>query len=220
MLVGLLAAIVLSPSELRILFCGNSHTAVNDVPHMVESIIETRSPGLKVTVSLQMGAMLQDIGHSSSAIENVRNGKWDYVVLQGAGLSQSHKYKHPMDGAVALGKAAKQAHAQTLLFAEWSRRGWNESDYILGVYGDIAKATGAKIVPICLAWDLAMSKIPGPSMWQEDGNHALLAGSYLASLTLAEFIRPSKQGFGWRPTAITPSTATTMANCARAIRER
>lgn len=204
-----------SPQPLRLLFLGNSHTGVNDVPGLVKSLFE--STGRKTEVTKRLGGLLNELYESTEHQTTVGTKGWTAVILQGAAISSSHKYTYSQRGALEFAKLAERGGARVILFAEWPRKGWDETDYILGIYRDIAKQSGAQIAPVCKAWDAVLAKQPNLPMWSKDGNHAAPLGSYLAALTLYYTIagagapQPS-----FRPAfASSAATTTLLDTCAR-----
>lgn len=173
---------------MRILFIGNSHTGNCDVPGTIKAMIESDGSGRRVYTETLSVAFLEDAAQQPSYMNTVRNGKWDIVVLQGLKLSNSHKYKYPHDGAVEVAKAAIKGGAKTYFFAEWPRAGWNETDYILKEYGEISKATGAEIIPICRTWDSVLANNKNANLWSQDGNHSSPLGAYLACCVIYYWI--------------------------------
>lgn len=205
-----------SPPEMRVLFLGNSHTASFNVPGMVESILESDGTGRKVTVAAHTGGLLLDQWSNRTYREEVAKGGWSAVVLQGAGLSSSHKYKCSQEGAIGFAKLALKAKAETFLFAEWSRRGWKETDYILGIYSITAKAApGAKIIPVPQAFDAALKAKPGLDLWAGDGNHSNQAGAYLAACMIAKSLAGLPLKASWNPVGLDPKLAAELRAIAR-----
>lgn len=191
-----------APSERRILFFGNSHTTMHNVPGMVKNLLEANDPKSKVSFEVSGGRLLNgQLGEEN--LSKVKSGKFSVVVLQGAEISSSHRFTYKQDGAIRLAKLAKQAKSRVLLFAEWPRRGWSESEYILNVYRGIAKESGAEIVPVCYAFDKALRDRPKLALWDPDGNHSSLAGAYLAACTLYYRIAgKSANPPAWAPTEL------------------
>ena len=193
----------------RILFLGNSHTANCNVPSMVKSIIESDSKGRKIETEMITGGLLDDLSMRDDVVKSVKSGEWDVIVLQGAKMSSSHKYSYSQENAISLAKLAKQSGSRVLLFAEWPRRGWQETEFILNIYNQISKASGSEVVPTCRAWDEALAKDARLGMWLPDGNHSSLQGAYLAALTIATFIVSDPRWLpNWRPTEVSSGTAT------------
>ena len=176
------------PTELRILFLGNSHTTNSNVPWIVERLIESDGTERKVTISNVKGEFLRTIFNYKTTEDRIADGEWDYVVLQGQEISTSHKYDYSKKEAIALAKMAESADAKALLFAEWSRDGIDESDYIYDIYKYISKESGAEVVPICYAFDKANLQDSDAKLLLDDGNHASHFGGLLASLTIYYWI--------------------------------
>lgn len=200
-------AVLESPRNLRILFLGNSHTVNNDVPGMVKALLES-SGTFRVVAETRTGAFLTDIWENRSKRDLVKTGKWDVVVLQAAKLSSSHRHNYSHSGAINLAKLALQNKSKVFLFAEWPRRGWDESRYILGEYGEIAAAAkGVRIMPIPQTWDRVRKKKPALNLWQPDGNHASLIGSFLAACVIAREIGGRTLSLRWNPPGLEHSIA-------------
>jgi len=198
----------------RIYFLGNSHTSSNDVPGLVRSLLV--SGGFKVETEMATGGHLDDIEKNTGVKERIERGKWTHVVLQGAMISSSHKYEYSQAGGIALAARVKKAGAKALLFAEWPRKGWDESDYIYKHYGMIQKEAGGEILPVCFAWDAALKAQPKLELWASDGNHSNLAGAYLAACTIAYWIAGPESNLKFVPTGVDEKLAGTLKQTARA----
>lgn len=185
------AALAKTPA-LRILMLGNSHTAANGLSQTLESLLNSDGGG-PASVTVRTAAFLNDFANPSIERE-LRRGRWDFVVLQGAMLSGSHRYRYSQAGGIQVAKWAREGGAQVLWFAEWSRDGWKETGYTLGIYDEMAREAGGKIVPINRTWDAYLEQNPKAPLWQGDGNHARPLGSLLAGQTLYLWIRGSDVG--------------------------
>lgn len=175
----------------RVLMIGNSHTAVNQLPLMVRTILNTDGRWRPVTMVMRAGAFLEDLARQPAIRKEIAEGKWDVIVLQGAKVSSSHKYRYSQTGGIELAKLAKASGARTLLFAEWPRKGLKETAFTLDVYREIGDAAKVEIVPTGRAWNAYLAKRPEAALWQGDGNHASAMGSMLAAYTIACWIRRS-----------------------------
>ena len=152
-------------------------------------------------------SFLNDVTGSRSIQRDIATGKWDVVVLQGAKISSSHKYTYSQEGAIGAGTWARAAGSRVLYFAEWPRKGWDETEYILGVYKAIAaKVPGSEIVAIGRTWDEFLKDSPKLDLWAGDGNHSSAIGAYVASCCIARAIAP-KSALSWHPPQIDPQTA-------------
>lgn len=197
----LTAALVIAasgPKPLRILFVGNSHTQVNDVPAILTHLLESDGSGRKVETFRFFSPFLNDAFQDPAVKRAVFDPHWSIVVLQGAMVSSSHRINYPNDGAVGLAKLAHRAGSRALFFVEWPRQGWDESDYQMGIYRGISKAApGSELVPVCYAWDSILKGHPDLNLWQEDGNHASPLGSFLASYVFYYYLAGPSHTPGW-----------------------
>jgi hypothetical protein len=186
------------PKPLRILFVGNSHTQINDVPAILTHLLESDGTGRKVETYRFFSPFLNDAINDPAVKRAVLDPHWSIVVLQGAMVSSSHRINYPNDGAIGLAKLAHKAGSRALFFVEWPRRGWNESDYQTGIYRGISKsAAGSELVPVCYAWDSILKQKPDLDLWQPDGNHASPLGSFLASYVFYYYLAGSSHTPGW-----------------------
>lgn len=200
-----------APRTIRILFIGNSLVAVNDVPNMVKSLIESDGSGRRVLTKMFFAPHLNDVAGDRRIQEEVGSGNWDCVVLQGAMVSMSHSYTYPQDGGIYLAKLAVKSGAKTFLYCEWSRRGIDETAYTENVYKGIAKASGATVIPIGRIWDEVAFRDGGLDLLQPDGNHAAPGGSFLAAQAVYVWINSKRaEKPAWRP----PGTSLAFANLA------
>lgn len=185
---SLLAALVLA-APLRVLFLGNSHTQYNDVPALVAGL--GRERGNSIVTEVRYGATLYHM-HGDTQIRNtVASGRYDVIVLQAQALSTSHKYRYSDAEAIDFAKSGKKAGAKVFLFAEWPRRGVDETAYIEGIYKRIADASGATIIPVGRVWDSVLRQ-RNLTLWAQDGNHAAPLGSRLAAFAIYRAITQDK----------------------------
>jgi hypothetical protein len=202
----LLACLLIAPvAPLKILFLGNSHTVVNNVPGMVAQLLGGEK---KVAFQVRTGGYLEDIASDATVMASAK--QCDVLVLQAAKISSSHKYHYSQSKGIALAKAAVSSGVRTFFYAEWPRKGWDETEFILNVYREMAKSSGASVVPVGRVWDKALKKNPALTLWSFDGNHAELAGSYLAACALATWISDGKTALDWMPVGLKPETTKTI----------
>lgn len=206
-------------SNLSILFLGNSHTAGHQLPEMVKAMLE--SSGEKVQVRAHFGGFLDDLAQNPEVLKEIDSGRWTFVVLQGAKLSSSHRFEYSKQSGIDLAKRTLKARGQPILFAEHPRRGWDEAAWQFGQYQQIQKQVAkssngqrAEIVPVCFAFDEARKKSAKLDLWEYDGNHANLAGSYLSAATIAQFLRPDAK-INFIPKGLEPALAKSLLTAAK-----
>ncbi len=72
------------PKPLRVLFIGNSYTYFNNLPELLRAVAASQKDGPRIETegSLSGGKSLQWHWENSRALEAIRRGGWDFVVLQ------------------------------------------------------------------------------------------------------------------------------------------
>lgn len=175
-------AVVAAPD---ILFVGNSHTASGDVPSMVRQLLNGEKQFENVRVASYAVSHLNQWGGSRELVDLVRAGGIKCAVLQGAEISSSHKYTYSQAEGIDLAKKLRAGGTQVLFVSEWPRRGCDETAYIEAVYLEMAKESGGTVIPVGQVWDAVRKRLGGIDLWQSDGNHATLMGSYLSARTIA-----------------------------------
>ena len=176
----------LPEAEVTLLFLGNSHTAVNDVPGMVTALVRAALPMKSVASATAPGIMfLDERVQDAATLQLLRGRRWSFVVLQAQRSSSSWTVDYPITGAVGLVRMAREAGAVPILFPEWPRRDVIESQLLYNLYVSIAREGAACVAPIPQAFDLAIARHPSLVLHAADGNHSAPAGAFLAALVIA-----------------------------------
>jgi len=175
-----------SDGVVRVLFLGNSHTSRNDVPGTVAALWRSADPSVTVDAVLGPGSLhLDDRGDDPATLDAIASQPWDFVVLQAQNYSLSGCCHYPTTSAEKLVRLARARGATPVLYAEWARRGIQETGLILRTYGRIAAHEPACLPPVPESFRIARRHDPDLVLLSEDGNHAAPAGSFLASAVLA-----------------------------------
>lgn len=181
--------------EIRILFIGNSYTYYNSTPELLKAFILEKFPEQVVETQLiSAGGMTLARHWEEGAVEAIRSGEWDYVVLQEQSKlgmvvtidNQTYfgQTEHFFDYARKFDAEIKKAGAKTVFLMTWSERNKPKEQAILTyAYTAIAKELDAIVAPVGLVWDKVRTK-PEIDLYDYDGSHPSPAGSYLASVTL------------------------------------
>lgn len=185
------------PRATRVLFIGNSYTYYNNLPRVLEALAASGSPALRletraVTVG---GARLQTHWDDEDAVDAIREGGWDYVVLQ----EQSTLGGLLVDGRLEINDPervffpyARKFHAEvqkrgarTVLALTWSRRRAPQAQARLNhAVLSLGRELGATVAPMGPAWQAVRAQHPDVALYVDDGSHPTPAGTYLAACTL------------------------------------
>jgi hypothetical protein len=183
------------PKPLRVLFIGNSYTYFNNLPELLRAVAASQKDGprIETEASLSGGKSLQWHWENSRALEAIRRGGWDFVVLQ----EHSLLGRLPGEGAQpAIGDPTsyfdfakkfdaeiKAVGARTVLYATWAREGYPEQQRRLDdAFTQLARQVNAVIVPAGLAWTIAKIEAPELRLHMPDRSHPTMTGSYLHAL--------------------------------------
>ena len=179
--------------KLRVLFIGNSYTYVNNLPGIVTALAESANESIESEMIAAPGATLKKHWEDGKAIEALKHGHWDYVVLQEQStlglVSQGgppinnprtfHEYARLFDAEI------KSSGARTMFFLTWARQNLPETQSLLtNAYLSIAKELHGIVIPVGIAWQMALKKNPSVALHQKDLSHPTPAGSYLAGCVL------------------------------------
>jgi hypothetical protein len=187
MIVFLTGCNAIAGSSLRVLFIGNSHLSVNNVPGLLTQLAAGEDRQFVFESVLRNGFTLENHWNSGDALESIRRGGWDLVVLQAQSLEPVEQTASYFHFVRLFNSEIHQIGARTVLHLGWARKDignplelqprWTQATL------KIARELGAGVVPVGLAWTNSISIYPELNLYSSDGNHATLAGSYLAACT-------------------------------------
>jgi hypothetical protein len=196
------------PEPLRVLFIGNSYTYINDLPQLTTRLAASAKPprALQATFVGEGGATLKRHWEAGNALDAIRKGKWDYVVLQdqgtlgsssyGDGIPQINDPKMFHTYARLFDAEIRNAGAKTIFFMTWARQDSPQSQAALtNAYESIAAERKALLAPVGVAWQNALHDNPKLALHDADRSHPAPAGTYLAACVFyAVFFSSSPQG--------------------------
>jgi hypothetical protein len=202
---------------LRVLFLGNSYTSVNDLPGMLAKLVQAQAEARRfvAVVDCPAGQTLQQHWSAGRARNAIQRGVWDWVVLQ----DQSQWPSFPLDylesqmypSVRLLNECIRVQEARTLFYLTWGRQNGDRQNLPMDSFGEmqarltrgyetIARELDAAVAPVGLAWERALERQPGLALFDTDGSHPTVAGTYLAACVFYEI-------FYGRPAIGAPFTA-------------
>lgn len=169
-------------AALKVLFIGNSFTARHDLPGLVARLAAARGQGMQHRLVSAGGASLRAHWNAGTAVEAIREGRYDYVVLQEQSTPPVKNAKRMHESVRLFDEAIKAAGAKTVLYMTWARQHAPESQQaITDAYTAIGQELRATVVPVGAAWQRFLRKHDRPVLHDRDQSHPTLAGSYLAA---------------------------------------
>jgi hypothetical protein len=180
---------------LRVLFLGNSYTYFNNLPGIFARLASARGEPAVTEMYAPGGWRLEDHWTRGDGKQALESSRLDYVVLQDQSTLGVNYY---LDGRTRIAgdelfrpyaekwvAAVKSAGAKPVLYLTWSRKQTPEDQPLLTqAYVSAAKATGALVAPVGIAWATIRERHPEIELYYRDGSHPSPAGSYLAAVTL------------------------------------
>jgi hypothetical protein len=178
-----------TPAALALLFIGNSLSAANDLPAMLEAMGKASGVPIRCAVVAKPNFSLEDHwkDRDRHARAAVARGGWSHVIMQQgpSALPESrvllHEYARQLTGEI------RRARAKPAMLAVWpsaTRRG--DFDRVAESYRGAADLIGGDLFPVGEAWRAAWARDPALPLYGPDGFHPSPLGSYLAALVIFE----------------------------------
>ncbi|MFL5403138.1 MAG: hypothetical protein ACJ8BF_10020 [Gemmatimonadales bacterium] len=176
------------PGFHRVLFIGNSLTYTNDLPGTVAGIALAGGDTIQVqSVVAPNLALIDHVTGQTNAVDIIKSGNWDYVVLQ-QGPTSLPLYRDTLILATKwLQPYIKEAGARSAQLMVWPSATQRASfDEVRRSSQVAAKAVGGVFLPAGEAWRAAWSAGPRIALYGRDGFHPSELGTYLTALVVYE----------------------------------
>ncbi|MFK5857346.1 MAG: PKD domain-containing protein [Bacteroidota bacterium] len=203
----LLTSTVISQQK-KVLFLGNSYTAVNNLPALVQGLAESAGYDIYVDKNTPGGYTLAfpTNGHlyNQTSLDKISAEAWDYVVLQEQSqypVIEYYRNNYTFLGARELDSIIKQNNSctQTMFYMTWGRKyggqqcinGYCSVDFtdyahmqdsLASAYLWMSNDLQTPVAPVGMAWKKSIIEYGDPiELFATDASHPSLAGSYLAA---------------------------------------
>ena len=178
----------------RVLFIGNSYTAVNDLPTMFANLAGAGGQRVETGMAAPGGWTLAYHAGSSDTLTKIKSTNWNYVVIQEQSEIPSIQLYRTQDmypAARNLVRDIRNIGATPVFFETWAHRdGLPENGMqnyesmqfqIDNGYLGIAQELNVTLAPVGFAWLMVRRQSPQLDLWQADGSHPTEQGTYLAA---------------------------------------
>lgn len=169
----------------RVLFVGNSLTYFNEVPWLMQRVVESQRPEPPVVTrfSGRSGMTLEQHWNAGDVDRLLRTWEWDFVVLQEqSSRPVSDPDRHELFLS-RLGDRVREHGATPVVFETWPARREQDKHAILRrTYRRLGDELNVPVAPIGTAWEAAVDA--GIPVYR-DVIHSNLAGAYLTACVLA-----------------------------------
>lgn len=189
----------------EILFIGSSYFNYNDLPGMMEGLIDSRNKTADIHTAITNGLYLADHASMISTELKINERDWDFVVLQGVGsltaYPDSFPTNHPVYPALETlrDKILLNCEATKIVFCmPWAFEdgmtwveGWIDdyADMQIKIYDNTliyADSLGLVVAPVGWAWNTVLEEqnYPLHYLHMDDWNHPSPKGSYLMACVI------------------------------------
>lgn len=169
-------------ADISMLFMGNSHTSINNVPSLVAAMVRAGKPGKAVSATeAAIWIYLEERANDANSRALLQSQRWTYIVLQAQNYSLSGQVFYPTADEERLVCLSRQTGALPILLAEWPLAGIAETQIILDKYVSIATKEPACVSPNPQAFHLSRARFPAITLHDADDIHSVHAGTLLAS---------------------------------------
>lgn len=190
----------------RVLFIGNSFTATNNMPQMLQSFAQSLGDWVEYETVTPGGATFQNHVANTTTRTKLAAGGWDYVVLQEQSqlpamrnaqvASDVYPYARQLDSMARAGSPC----AETIFFMTWGYRNgdvmncpsfptvctyYGMDSLIRKRYSIMADSNAAVLAPVGAVWRHLGSTV---DLYQTDQMHPSIAGSYAAAASFYSVI--------------------------------
>jgi hypothetical protein len=184
----------------RVLFVGNSYTAVNDLPAMVSSIAGSMGENMTYETSAPGGCNFQN--HLTQSAQYIQQGGWDVVILQEQSQLPSFPYNQFMNESYPYAQQLCQMirqynpEARIVFYMTWGRKNGDSQNAqyypVLGTYEgmdsllrarymQMAQDNQAQVSPVGAVWHHIRDHYPQIELYQSDESHPSMYGTYAAA---------------------------------------
>jgi hypothetical protein len=205
---GLVCFANLLHAQTRVLFIGNSYTAVNNLPQLTaDCALSIGFAGfpLEIASSTPGGTTFQMHTTNATSQSLINQGNWDYVVLQEQ--SQLPSFPDAQVAAECFPFAAQlnnqilsvDSCTETVFYMTWGRQNgdagncaswppvctYEGMDSLLNLrYRQMAIDNQAILSPVGALWKYLRTTYPEINLYSTDGSHPSLEGSYAAACSM------------------------------------
>ncbi|HUP88341.1 MAG TPA: hypothetical protein VM100_03280 [Longimicrobiales bacterium] len=184
-------------TNVRVLLIGNSYTLFNGQDTLLARVAVEAGHGR--TISATMGARnnqsLETLWKDGVTLATIRQGGWDYVVLQEWVWGPTRDPNGFENYARMFDTEIKAQGGKTVLVVPWAPNFMPDSQTVItNAVKRVASLIGARVAAAGPAWMSALQQKPSLLLYYQDGAHPDVLGSYLtAAVVYATIFRESPE---------------------------
>lgn len=173
----------------RVLFIGNSLTATNNLPAIVEAVARASGSPLASTSVALPSLSLEDHWTRGDALRAIDRGRWAFVVLQQGPSARPDSRVVLREYVRRFDERIRRHGARTVVYMVWPEAARRDAfDAVHDSYALAAQDVGAVLAPAGDLWRAAWRRDASLALYGPDGFHPSPLGSYVAALAIAHAI--------------------------------
>lgn len=173
---------------MKVLFIGNSHTYVHDMPLIFKEKAKNLGIDCHVTMIAHPGWTLEKHNQNPEVKFNILYGDYDYVVCQ--------EYAHPFGpvenlytGMRILKSYIDETKAKMIIYPTWAPKYNPDVQTIMSeAHKRIAEELNVSLAPVDIRWVDTLKNNKEIELYGPDGEHPSVAGSNLISQAILDTI--------------------------------
>lgn len=177
-------------ANVKVLFVGNSHTYMNDMPRLFSAVYEkTTGSRAEVTMLAFSGKHLGwHVDEFFSLRFQLLYGGFDYCVLQQAAHPFPPEEETITDGARAV-ELCRAGGATPIFYMTWAEKRMPENQQkMIDAYEKLHAAHESLLAPVGVIWQAVREKHPEIELYAPDGEHASPQGDVLIAAVMCATI--------------------------------
>lgn len=176
-----------SLKKLRVLFIGNSHTYMNDLPMFVSNYAKKNGYDMECVMIAHCGRSLAEHAKEKDVRFNILYGNFDYVILQDH--AANFDATNFLSAIKTFDSWISQTNSKTVLFLPWTRKTReNKQPAMTSTYEAGADMIGAILVPVGKLWWKYIHEHPDAELYDTDGHHASAEGTDFAAKYIWKYL--------------------------------
>ncbi|MBC7864382.1 MAG: SGNH/GDSL hydrolase family protein [Bacteroidia bacterium] len=193
----------------RVLFIGNSYTYVNNLPQLIADLALSKGDRLIFDQHTPGGYTLKKHSADVITLKKIAAGIWDFVILQCQSQEASIDsaqvatnvlpYAHKLDSLIH----AADPCVETVFYMTWGRKNGDPSacstyspvctyagmqERLCKSYLLMGQLNNATVAPVGSIWREIKNSNPAYDLYESDGSHPSIWGSYIAACTFYEIL--------------------------------
>ncbi|HEY0029708.1 MAG TPA: T9SS type A sorting domain-containing protein [Bacteroidia bacterium] len=222
----------------KVLFLGNSYTAVNNLPQMLADVAASTNDTVLFDSNTPGGYTLEQHSTNATSLNKIAIGNWDYVVLQEQSQLPSFPDAQVQSSVLPFAKSldstinADNLCGETVFYMTWGRKNGDASncaswppvctytgmDSLLSLrYKIMADSNNAILSPVGAVWKHLRQNFPLIELYSADESHPSVAGTYAAACCFYSSLFRKDPTFITFNASLSPADAVTIRNAAKLI---